>query len=82
MISVYLKPLLPKMHHVQPISDFRINFLCHQSVISVVERLAIAEPPLQKNVVEYMLDLDCLCQSKVSVFRLLEFFSLVLFLGR
>lgn len=42
MVSLYSKPLLPKMHYLQPIADDYIDFLRYQAVIAVAARLASA----------------------------------------
>ncbi|KAM0946325.1 putative C2 domain, phosphoribosyltransferase, C2 domain superfamily [Dioscorea sansibarensis] len=58
MISLYGKPLLPKMHYTMPISVLHLDHLRHQAMINVALRLGRAEPPLRREVVEYMLDVD------------------------
>ncbi|CAL9174074.1 unnamed protein product [Musa hybrid cultivar] len=58
MVALYGKPLLPKMHYVQPISVLHMDYLRHQAMMIVATRLARAEPPLRREVVEYMLDVD------------------------
>ncbi|GKV35222.1 hypothetical protein SLEP1_g43524 [Rubroshorea leprosula] len=58
MMAQYGRPLLPKMHYVLPIPPRQIKWLRHQARNIVAERLARAEPPLRKEVVEYMLDVD------------------------
>ncbi|KAF9661590.1 hypothetical protein SADUNF_Sadunf19G0084600 [Salix dunnii] len=58
MVTQYGKPLLPKMHYVQPISVRHIDWLRHEAMQIVAARLTRAEPPLRREVVEYMLDVD------------------------
>ncbi|KAL2893534.1 FT-interacting protein 1 [Bienertia sinuspersici] len=58
MVAQYGRPLLPKMHYVQPIPVRHIDWLRHQAMQIVSARLARAEPPLRREVVEYMLDVD------------------------
>ncbi|KAF2297349.1 hypothetical protein GH714_021800 [Hevea brasiliensis] len=58
MVTQYGKPLLPKMHYLQPISVRHIDWLRHQAMLIVAARLARAEPPLRRETVEYMLDVD------------------------
>jgi hypothetical protein len=50
------KPLLPNMHHLSPLSVFQIDSLRHQAAYLISSMLTRAEPPLMKEVVEYMLD--------------------------
>nr|GMD00234.1 FT-interacting protein 1-like [Ipomoea batatas] len=56
MMRMYSQPLLPKMHHLQPITDSRIDILRHHATQIVSMSLSRAEPPVRKEVVEYMLD--------------------------
>lgn len=58
MVAQYGRPLLPKMHYVQPIPVRHIDWLRHQAMQIVAARLSRAEPPLRRETVEYMLDVD------------------------
>ncbi|KAG4384986.1 hypothetical protein GLYMA_12G001500v4 [Glycine max] len=58
MVAQYGRPLLPKMHYVQPIPVRHIDWLRHQAMQIVAARLSRAEPPLRREAVEYMLDVD------------------------
>ncbi|KAH0714829.1 hypothetical protein KY284_007734 [Solanum tuberosum] len=79
MVAQYGRPLLPKMHYVQPISVRHIDWLRHQAMQIVAARLARAEPPLRREVVEYMLDVDyhmfSLRRSKANFFRIMGLLS-------
>ncbi|XP_050227938.1 FT-interacting protein 3 [Mercurialis annua] len=79
MLYQYSKPLLPKMHYVRPFTVMQLDMLRHQSVNIVALRLGRAEPPLRKEVVEYMSDVDShlwsLRRSKANFFRLMTVFS-------
>ncbi|MCE3051018.1 FT-interacting protein 7 [Datura stramonium] len=79
MVAQYGRPLLPKMHYVQPISVRHIDWLRHQAMQIVAARLARAEPPLRREVVEYMLDVDyhmfSLRRSKANFFRIMSLLS-------
>lgn len=79
MVAQYGKPLLPKMHYVQPISVRHIDWLRHQAMQIVAARLIRAEPPLRREVVEYMLDVDyhmfSLRRSKANFFRIMSLLS-------
>ncbi|KAG6524873.1 FT-interacting protein 3-like [Zingiber officinale] len=58
MLALYGKPLLPKMHYTVPISVMQMDSLRRQAMMIVAIRLGRAEPPLRKEVVEYLLDVD------------------------
>ncbi|XP_074279563.1 multiple C2 domain and transmembrane region protein 6 [Silene latifolia] len=79
MVAKYGMPLLPKMHYVQPIPVRHIDWLRHQAMQIVAARLARAEPPLRREVVEYMLDVDyhmfSLRRSKANFFRIMSVLS-------
>ncbi|EEF51175.1 synaptotagmin, putative [Ricinus communis] len=79
MLYQYSKPLLPKMHYVRPFTVMQLDMLRHQSVNIVALRLGRAEPPLRKEVVEYMSDVDShlwsMRRSKANFFRLMTVFS-------
>ncbi|KAK9713704.1 hypothetical protein RND81_06G045800 [Saponaria officinalis] len=79
MVAKYGLPLLPKMHYVQPIPVRHIDWLRHQAMQIVAARLARAEPPLRREVVEYMLDVDyhmfSLRRSKANFFRIMSVLS-------
>ncbi|VFR00549.1 unnamed protein product [Cuscuta campestris] len=58
MLHMYTLPLLPKMHYVQPLTVSQLDGLRYQAMNVVTGRLSRAEPPLGREVVEYMLDHD------------------------
>lgn len=78
-MAQYGRPLLPKMHYIQPIPVRYIDWLRHQAMQIVAARLARAEPPLRPEVVEYMLDVDAhmfsLRRSKANFGRIMSLFS-------
>lgn len=78
----YTKPLLPKMHYIRPLSVLQQDMLRHQAVNIVAARLSRAEPPLRKEIVEYMSDANShlwsMRRSKANFFRLMFVFSGVL----
>ncbi|WOL17860.1 FT-interacting protein 1-like [Canna indica] len=86
MVALYGKPLLPKMHYTQPIPMRQIDYLRHQAMIIVAGRLGRAEPPLRREVVEYMLDVDShmwsLRRSKANFGRIVALLSGVTAAGR
>jgi hypothetical protein len=79
MLAHYGKPLLPKMHYYHPISVRHIDWLRHQAMQIVAARLARSEPPLRREAVEYMLDVDyhmwSLRRSKANVHRMMSMLS-------
>lgn len=79
MVGQYAKPLLPKMHYAQPIPVRHIDWLRHQAMQIVATRLTRAEPPLRREIVEYMLDVDyhmfSLRRSKANFFRIMSVLS-------
>nr|GMD33220.1 FT-interacting protein 1-like [Ipomoea batatas] len=79
MMFLYSRPLLPKMHYVRPLSATLQDMLRHQAVKIVATRLARAEPPLRKEVVEYMIDADShlwsMRRSKANFHRLMSVFN-------
>ncbi|KAJ6820875.1 putative protein QUIRKY [Iris pallida] len=74
MVALYGKPLLPKMHYIQPIPVIQLDYLRHQAMQIVSARLSRAEPPLRREAVEYMLDVDShmwsLRRSKANFYRI------------
>lgn len=79
MVAQYGRPLLPKMHYVQPITVRHIDWLRHQAMQIVAVRLGRAEPPLRRETVEYMLDVDyhmfSLRRSKANFHRIMSLLS-------
>lgn len=79
MIYVYTHPLLPKMHYLQPFTVNQVDNLRRQAMNIVATRLGRAEPPLRKEVVEYMLDVDSqmwsMRRSKANFFRVIALVS-------
>ncbi|KAL4334428.1 hypothetical protein GQ457_07G020120 [Hibiscus cannabinus] len=79
MVAQYGRPLLPKMHYVNPIPVMNIDWLRHQAMQIVAARLQRAEPPLRREVVEYMLDVDyhmwSLRRSKANFHRIMSLLS-------
>lgn len=86
MLHLYSRPLLPKMHYVRPFSIMHLDMLRHQAVNIVAARLGRAEPPLRKEVVEYMSDVDShlwsMRRSKANFFRLMSVFSGLFAVGK
>ncbi|KAJ6345505.1 hypothetical protein OIU78_008208 [Salix suchowensis] len=79
MIYVYGHPLLPKMHYLHPFTVNQVDSLRYQAMNIVAARLGRAEPPLRKEVVEYMLDVDShmwsMRRSKANFFRIMSLIS-------
>ncbi|KAI3864677.1 hypothetical protein MKW98_004681 [Papaver atlanticum] len=79
MMHIYSQPLLPKMHYIHPLSVTQLDNLRHQAHQIVSMRLSRAEPPLRKEVVEYMLDVDShmwsMRRSRANFFRIMGVLS-------
>ncbi|KMZ69876.1 C2 calcium/lipid-binding plant phosphoribosyltransferase familyprotein [Zostera marina] len=79
MMYIYSRPLLPKMHYVRPLSVMQVDHLKQQAVTIVAARLSRMEPPLRREVVEYMSDFDAhlwsMRKSKANFFRLVGVFG-------
>ncbi|CAN1158093.1 FT-interacting protein 3 [Linum perenne] len=86
MLHMYSHPLLPKMHYIHPLSVMQLDILRHQAMQIVSMRLNRAEPPLRKDVVEYMLDVDShmwsMRRSKANFFRIMNVLSGLIAVGR
>lgn len=79
MLHMYTMPLLPKMHYVQPLGVSQLESLRYRAMNVAASRLSRAEPPLGREVVEYMLDHDShmwsMRRSKANFFRLMNVVS-------
>ena len=86
MLHMYTMPLLPKMHYVQPLGVNQLESLRYQAMNVVSSRLSRSEPPLGREVVEYMLDHDShmwsMRRSKANFFRLMNVVSGIVAMGR
>ncbi|RCV34084.1 hypothetical protein SETIT_7G134500v2 [Setaria italica] len=58
VVHLYGQPFLPKMHYAHPFTVQQLDSLRRQAAGIVAARLSRAEPPLRREVVEYMLDAD------------------------
>ncbi|KAL6987056.1 FT-interacting protein 1 [Sarracenia purpurea var. burkii] len=85
IIYLYGHPLLPKMHYLHPFTVSQLDSLRYQAMNIVAVRLGRAEPPLRKEVVEYMLDVDShmwsMRRSKANFFRIVSLFSGIISIG-
>ncbi|XP_076942408.1 FT-interacting protein 3-like [Bidens hawaiensis] len=79
MLHKYSQPILPKMHYVHPLAMSQTDKLRHHAIQIVSSRLARAEPPLRRDVVEYMLDVSShlwsVRRSKANFFRIVNVVS-------
>uniref|UniRef100_A0A1S4CJI2 Protein QUIRKY-like n=1 Tax=Nicotiana tabacum TaxID=4097 RepID=A0A1S4CJI2_TOBAC len=86
IIYLYGHPLLPKMHYLHPFTVNQVDSLRYQAMNIVAVRLGRAEPPLHKEVVEYMLDVDShmwsMRRSKANFFRIVSLFSGVISMSK
>ncbi|KAL3516555.1 hypothetical protein ACH5RR_023457 [Cinchona calisaya] len=85
-IYLYQHPLLPKMHYLHPFTVNQVDNLRYQAMNIVAVRLGRAEPPLRKEVVEYMLDVDShmwsMRRSKANFFRIMSLISGIISINR
>jgi hypothetical protein len=86
IIYLYGHPLLPKMHYLQPFTVNQLDSLRYEAMKIVAVRLGRAEPPLRKEVVEHMLDVDShmwsMRRSKANFFRIVSLFTGVISMSR
>ncbi|KAH0780559.1 hypothetical protein KY290_000157 [Solanum tuberosum] len=86
MLSKYAQPLFPKMHYAHPMSISQQDFLRFQTIQILSTRLGRAEPPLKKEVVDYMLDAGShiwsIRRAKANFFRLMYVVSPILAIGK
>ncbi|KAL9260803.1 Multiple C2 domain and transmembrane region protein 7-like protein [Drosera capensis] len=86
LMSLYTKPLLPKMHYARPLNIFQTNILRQQAISIVTARLSRADPPLRKEVVEYMCDADAhfwsMRRSKANFYRICSVLQSFLAVGK
>ncbi|KAL3832909.1 hypothetical protein ACJIZ3_007645 [Penstemon smallii] len=85
-LYLYGRPLLPKMHYLHPFTVNQVENLRYQAMNIVASRLSRAEPPLRKEVVEYMLDVDShmwsMRRSKANFFRIMSLLSGLISINR
>ncbi|KAJ6747396.1 C2 CALCIUM/LIPID-BINDING PLANT PHOSPHORIBOSYLTRANSFERASE FAMILY PROTEIN [Salix koriyanagi] len=86
MMHMYSIPLLPKMHYIHPLTVSQLDNLRHQATLIVSSRLSRSEPPLRKEVVEYMLDVGShmwsMRRSKANFFRIMNVFGGLIAIGK
>jgi len=86
MMLTYSRPLLPKMHYLHPLSVVQLDTLRYQAINIVANRLSRAEPPLKRDVVEYMVDVDShmwsMRRSKANFFRIMSILSPLIAVGK
>lgn len=86
MLHKYTQPLLPKMHYAHPLSITQLDVLRHHANQLVAMRLSRAEPPLKKEVVEYMSDVGIhiwsVRKSKANFYRIMNCLSGLIAVGK
>ncbi|MFS7903788.1 putative C2 domain, phosphoribosyltransferase, C2 domain superfamily [Helianthus anomalus] len=86
MMHMYSQPLLPKMHYVHPLTVSQLDSLRHQATQIVSMRLSRAEPPLRKEIVEYMLDVGShmwsMRRSKANFLRIMSVLGGLIAMGK
>ncbi|KAJ4971303.1 hypothetical protein NE237_004402 [Protea cynaroides] len=58
LMQVYTQPLMPPMHHVKPLGVFQQEMLRNAASKIVAQHLSRSEPPVRREVVLYLLDVD------------------------
>ncbi|XP_010538634.1 PREDICTED: FT-interacting protein 1 [Tarenaya hassleriana] len=83
MLQKYAEPLLPQMHYTNPLSIYQLDSLRSQATHILCIRLGRNEPPIGKEVVEYMLDVGSNMWSsrrgRANFERLLSFFNALIY---
>ncbi|KAH0689506.1 hypothetical protein KY289_016864 [Solanum tuberosum] len=78
---MYSQALLPKMHYLQNLTKENESHLRHQAQQIIIMRLNRADPPMGKEVVEYMLETGpsmwSIRKSRVNFFRLMAILEAV-----
>ncbi|KAG5616362.1 hypothetical protein H5410_016186 [Solanum commersonii] len=78
---MYSQALLPKMHYLQNLTKENESHLRHQAQQIIIMRLNRADPPMGKEVVEYMLEtvpsMWSIRKSRVNFFRLMAILEAV-----
>ncbi|XWS59223.1 hypothetical protein CRYUN_Cryun08bG0103300 [Craigia yunnanensis] len=86
MMHMYSHPLLPKMHYLHPLTVSQLDSLRHQATLIVSMRLGRSEPPLRKEMVEYMLDVGShmwsMRRSKANFFRIMNVLGGLIAVGK
>ncbi|XP_006398108.2 FT-interacting protein 1 [Eutrema salsugineum] len=79
MLQKYSEPLLPKMHYLMPLSLRQLEGLRYQANLILCMKLGRTEPPLGRDVIEYMLDFGhnswSIRRGRANFARLVGFFS-------
>jgi hypothetical protein len=86
MMCMYSQPLLPKMHYLHPLTVREHENLRLEAIQIVSMSLSLADPPLRKEVVEYMLDpgsqMWSMRRSKANFFRIMSVLSGLIAAGK
>ncbi|KAL2321234.1 hypothetical protein Fmac_030203 [Flemingia macrophylla] len=86
VLQTYAQPLLPEMHYISPLSRFQLDSLRNQAANITALRFKRAEPPLSKDVVEYMLDMGAnvwsMRRGKTLFYRVAGLLSVIVFVAK
>ena len=86
MMHMYSQPLLPKMHYIRPLNVSQLDNLRHLGTQMISMRLSLTEPPLMKEVVEYILDEDphmwSMRKGKLNFFEVMGVLGMLFALGK
>nr|KYP49297.1 Multiple C2 and transmembrane domain-containing protein 1 [Cajanus cajan] len=86
VMQTYAQPLLPEIHYISPLSIFQLDSLRNQAANITTLRFKRAEPPLSKEVVEYMLDMGAnvwsMRRGKTLFYRVAGLLSVLVFVAK
>ncbi|MFS7943188.1 putative C2 domain, phosphoribosyltransferase, C2 domain superfamily [Helianthus anomalus] len=87
MLHMYSQPLLPKMHYIHPLDIRQSDHLRRHAQQIVSMRLSQAEPPLRKEIVDYMLvgvssTVWSMRMSKANFYRIMHLFGVLFTVGQ
>ncbi|XP_047163494.1 FT-interacting protein 3-like [Vigna umbellata] len=86
VLQTYAQPLLPRMHYTSPLSRFQLDSLRNQAAVITTLRFRRAEPPLSKEVVEYMVDMGAnvwsMRRGKAQFYRIAGLLNVLVFAGK
>ncbi|MED6174360.1 hypothetical protein PIB30_068297 [Stylosanthes scabra] len=84
VLQTYAQPLLPRMHYICPLSIFQLDSLRNQAAAITTLRFMRKEPPLGKEVVEYMLDVRenvwSMRRGRAQFHRIVDLLSVLVFI--
>ncbi|XP_061371501.1 FT-interacting protein 3-like [Gastrolobium bilobum] len=86
VLQTYAQPLLPRMHYICPLNIFQLESLRNQAAAITTLRFKRAEPPLSKEVVDYMLDVSAnvwsIRRGKAQYYRIMSLLNGLFFVAK